>query len=64
MGIEDAMKRDDVYDLRVTHSDRWMYWDAGTAEWVVLVRPYRARENRTLYSGPDLQAALAALIAD
>ncbi len=43
-------------DIRLVHGDRWMVYD--DIEWVVLVRPYRAKNLRTLYRGDNEEDAI------
>ncbi len=48
-------------DFRMSNSTKWLYWDEGSDEWVVLSRGPYQKVNRTLYRGNDLGEALEAL---
>jgi len=48
-------------NCRVSDSSRWLYWDKGSDEWVVLSREPYQKVNRTLYKGNDLGEALETL---
>jgi hypothetical protein len=59
--IEEWLKEECDRDRRITYGDSWLYWDDTASEWEVVYRPYRAKYNRTLYYGNNLNEALNAL---
>lgn len=48
-------------NVRLFTEDRWMYWDTGAKEWVVLQRGYNKKKNRCLYRGASEEEAVSQL---
>lgn len=65
MSIEDFIKANSD-DATLTCGTRYAFWSTLDSGWVVIARrvPGKQSEFQNPYSGPDLQAALAALIGD
>jgi hypothetical protein len=60
MSIEDVLKKERLATLSL--DNRHLYWTG--EQWMVRYMKPDQFAVRQLYNGPDLQAALAALIAD
>jgi len=48
-------------NARISVTPKWLYWDEGSDEWVVLSREPYQKINRALYRGNDLGEALETL---
>ncbi len=59
--IEQWLKEEHTNSRRITYGDNWMYWDFTINEWAVLTHPFRARVNKALYFGNDLNKVLNTL---
>ena len=60
--IVHILKRQDVFDVRLTHGGRWMVWADDLNCWEV--REVKRRKVITIYSGTNEQDAVDALIKE
>lgn len=60
MRIKEALKKK-LID-RVSHNDRWLYWDDVDNEWVVNERKYRQKFTRPIIRTEDEEKAVNCLI--
>lgn len=62
MTIVEAMKDENIYNIRVSHADKWLVWYHGA--WEVCYSPYGAKKTSVLITTLDEQKAVAVLLRD
>jgi hypothetical protein len=62
MTIVEALKQDDINDLRVSHEDKWLFYEEWNKEWCVYQKMKGHKVARVLYQGKDEEIAVEVLL--
>lgn len=64
MKIVEALKDEDILNIRLSYEDRWLIYDANISRFIVLQRKYRARRTVCLMQTSDEDEAVKVLLRD
>jgi len=61
MTLIDALKDEDIINIRISHGNKWMYYDKSSLLWNVMERKYHSKYNTVLYEGDSEEDAVQIL---
>ena len=56
------MLQSDNYNIRISHADRWLYWDNTSKLWVVRERKRNQKHSRFVIETEDEETAVDLLL--